>query len=188
MQGLPATDTTDAQLMRRIQAGEEEALARLYDRYGGLVFTLALRMCGRSDVAEEIVQDVFLTVWRRGATWDPNRGSVQAWLITIARNRCIDHLRSAQHPPPVPLPVDWASNGAGPAELAERADAVRTVRRAVTQLPDKLREALEIVYYGGLSHTQAAAKLGIPAGTVKSRLRLAVERLARVLRKEEVGP
>lgn len=180
-------ETSDAELMRRIQAGDEQALARLYDRYGGLVYTLALRMCGRQDVAEEIVQDVFLAVWRRGASWDPKRGSVQGWLLAIARHRAIDHLRTVRHPPPVPLTDHWASNGAGPAELAEQNDAARSVRRAVTQLPDKLRETLEVVYYGGLSHSQAAARLGIPAGTVKSRLRLAVERLARVLRKEDVG-
>lgn len=186
MHRLKAIGTTDAELMRRIQEGDQEALACLYDRYGGLVYTLALRMCGHRDVAEEIVQDVFLAVWRRGTSWDPERGSVQGWLVAIARHRCIDHLRSMQ-PPELPLEPHWASNGAGPAELAETADAARSVRAAVRQLPDKLRETLEVVYYGGLTHSQAAVKLGIPAGTVKSRLRLAVERLAQILKKEDTG-
>lgn len=172
----------DAQLMRGIQAGNEDALAALYDRYGGLLYTFALRICGQSSQAEEVLQDVFSTVWRAASHWKPERGSVQAWLVTMTRHRAIDALRSNVRRASLPLTIDLESDQAGPEEIAVQHIMGHEVRKALGELPHRYREILEAVYFTGLSGREAASKFGLPYGTVRSRIRLAIERLARLLR------
>lgn len=171
----------DNQLLFRIQSRDERALEALYDRYGGLLFALLLRMLGEREMAEEVLQDVFLTVWRASSVWDHQRGSVQAWLVAIARNRAIDQLRK-RRAPSVPLTFDLPSTDERPDEVAVERAISAEVKESVSSLPDMYREVLEAVYFSGLTQKEAAQALEIPYGTVKSRLRLAFERMARALR------
>lgn len=170
----------DAEFLRRIQQKDEAALAELYDCYGGLLYTLILRMTGKPGAAEEVMQDTFLTVWNSASAWDPERGSVQAWLVTIARHRAIDFLRK-QEQPSFPLQPTVASTDLGPDEVAVQSAMSAAVRDSVNELPDIYREVLSAVYFSGLSQREAADQLGIPLGTVKSRVRLALQRVARRL-------
>lgn len=171
----------DEAVLARIRAGDEAALATLYDRYAGLVYTLALRLCRHPSAAEEVLQDVFVTVWQSAALWDARRGSLQTWLCTIARNRSIDMLRKERSREALPLLVDMASDERGPDQLAEERVVAQDVRNALERLPNKYRDVLEAVYFSGLTQREAARTLGLPYGTVKSRIRLAIERLARAL-------
>jgi RNA polymerase sigma-70 factor (ECF subfamily) len=175
----------DHDLLRRMQLGEESALETLYARYGGLVFTLALRIVGDPELAREVLQDTFLRSWDGRETYDPSRGRVPWWLMGIARNRAIDVLRSRPHrarlrergrPPS-------GTHGAEPADPGA-ADAValrRAVAQALAGLSDTQREAIELAYYQGLTQAEIAGHLGQPLGTIKSRTRDAMERLRTLL-------
>jgi len=181
MNSIPDPSSHDEALMRRIAQRDEAALAELYDRFAPLLFSLALRMVGKSEIAEEVLQDAFLSVWRSAATWDARKSSLQAWLVAVTRHRAIDALRKAKSPA-LPLEIDLISDAPGPDETILFRVASREVREAVRELPANLREVLEIVYFSGFTHREAARELGIPQGTVKSRLRLALERMGRRLR------
>ena len=153
---------SDDQILHRIMALDESALGELYDRYGSLLYSLAYRICRRADAAEEVVQETFMTVWRSAKTWQSDRWSVQAWLVAICRNR--------------------ASDGRSPEEEVLNQAASQEVRDAYERLPEKYRAVLEAVYFNGLTQREAAKLLNIPHGTVKSRVRLAVERMTRALK------
>lgn len=172
---------SDDQILHRIMALDESALGELYDRYGSLLYSLAYRICRRADAAEEVVQETFMTVWRSAKTWQSDRGSVQAWLVAICRNRAIDHLRR-QNEPTLPLSMEPTSDGRSPEEEVLNQAASQEVRDAYERLPEKYRAVLEAVYFNGLTQREAAKLLNIPHGTVKSRVRLAVERMTRALK------
>lgn len=168
----------DVLLIRRLARGDEDALAALYDRHGRVAFALALRVVGDPETAEEVVQEVFLAVWRRAAGYDAGKGSVKSWLLAAARNRAIDVLRMRQARPRTTsfddIPLVAADD---PAHAALAAVDAAFLRAAVATLPADQRTAVELAYFAGLSYPEIAAQLGIPLGTVKSRLRLALERL-----------
>jgi RNA polymerase sigma-70 factor (ECF subfamily) len=176
----------DAELMERIRRGDEAALAALYDRYAGLILTVALRIVGDRELAEEVMQDSFLRVWNASATYRTSRGQVSGWLIGITRNRAIDLLRSRQHKTrlrertPLPEPGEEDSFG-----VPDETDAVET-RQAVTDalagLSIAQRQVVELAYYGGMSQSEIARQLGEPLGTIKSRTRVAMEHLRVTLR------
>jgi RNA polymerase sigma-70 factor (ECF subfamily) len=152
----------------------------LYDRHGRLGYGLAYRMLGESGVAEEAVQDAFLRVWRRAATFDPSRGSVRSWLMTIVHHCAIDlHRKRAGGPNVVAGLDEIAEQTSGPdtwSEVSGRLDQER-VRAAVAQLPQEQRRAIELAYFDGLTHREIAERDGLPLGTVKGRLRLGLQRL-----------
>lgn len=162
--------------------GDEDALADLYDRYGGAVYHLALRITRDSGMAEEISLDSFLQVWRQADRFDANHGSLSSWLFTIARSRAIDRVRAnsaakrthAEDPTPVNAPTQ-------PEDLAELAQRRGLVRTAMASLSPPQRTALELAFYEGLSHSQIAARLGEPLGTVKTRIRQAMNVMRREL-------
>ena len=168
----------DVELIVRIAGGDEAALAALYDRHGRLAFALACKAVGDPETAEEVVQEVFLAVWRRAGSYQREKGSVRGWLLTAVRNRSIDVLRARQSRPrttafddlPLVAPDD-------PAQAALAAADARTVREALADLPKDQRIAVELAYFAGLSYPEIATRLGIPLGTVKSRLRLGLERM-----------
>lgn len=176
-------EPADPELLRRMQRGDESALEALYARYGGLVYTLALRIVGDPELAREVLQDTFLRSWRGSEAYDPGRGRVPWWLMGIARNRAIDVLRSRSHQ--ARLREDERLPSALPAGDASAPD-VLGLRRAITSALQTLssgqREAIELAYYGGFTQTEIARDLGEPLGTVKSRTREAMERLRQVLR------
>jgi RNA polymerase sigma-70 factor, ECF subfamily len=187
--GRPAGTTleqpADFELLRRMQLGDESALEMLYARYGGLVFTLALRIVGDSELAREVLQDTFLRAWDGRETYDPGRGRVPWWLMGIARNGAIDLLRSRPHQARLREQERPASH-ARQEESADRGAAdTLALRRAVSQalaaLSDNQREAIELAYYRGLTQAEIAQHLGQPLGTVKSRTRDAMERLRSLL-------
>jgi RNA polymerase sigma-70 factor (ECF subfamily) len=182
--GGRAEEPADSELLRRMQLGDESALEVLYARYGGLVFALALRIVGDSELAREVLQDTFLRSWDGRERYDPGRGRVPWWLMGIARNRAIDLLRSRPHQArrreqerlPSSVPAREAASPGG-------VDVV--LRHAVTQALDGLsapqREAIELAYYGGLTQSEIARHLAQPLGTIKSRTREAMERLRTLL-------
>lgn len=176
----------DAHILGRIQTKDEAALGELYDRYSPLLFPLLLRMTEERGAAEEILQDVFLTVWRSSATWDPQRGSVRAWLVTIARHRAIDFLRKRRIQF-VPLEREPLAADSTPDEIAVSTLTSDVVRESIRSLPSMYRDVLEAVYFSGLTHREAADRLSIPLGTVKSRLRLAFARLLRSFHARGLG-
>lgn len=164
-------------LLRSLASGDHRALGDFYDRYAGLVNALALRVLRDAAEAEDVVQEVFVQVWRQASRFDPARGSPEAWLCTIARSRALDRLRrrSARREEP--------SEAATPVALAPHHEEALAVRSALAALGDDQRRALELAYYEGLTQTEIAARLGEPLGTIKTRIRTAMIRL-----REALGP
>ena len=166
-----------------MQVGEESALEVLYVRYGGLIFTLALRIVGDPELAREVLQDTFLRCWDGREAYDPGRGRVPGWLMGIARNRAIDLLRSRPHQARLREREPLVGLVSEPAQR-DVADSV-TLRLAVASalqgLPIGQRQAIELAYYGGRTQVEIARELGEPLGTIKSRTREAMERLRAVL-------
>jgi RNA polymerase sigma-70 factor (ECF subfamily) len=168
--------------MLALRNGDEQALAELYDRYGSAVYHLALRITHDPSSAEEIRLDAFLQVWRQASRYDEQQGSLAGWLFTIARSRAIDRIRAGgaakrtQSEQLIP-----EAQGEQPDEMADLAQRQRFVRDAMARLSPAQRIALELAYYEGLSHSQIAARLGEPLGTVKTRIRQAMLTLRQVL-------
>lgn len=182
---------SDEILLARIVRREDEALATLYDRHGRAAFALARQIVRDGETAEDVVQEAFLTLWRRAETYRPERGAVRAWLLTVVRNRAIDMLRSPSRsgPSATAASVDDLNLVApdNPEQDAMRMVEGRVVRAALAELPPEQREVVELAYFAGLAYPEVAARMGIPLGTVKSRMRLALERLRVLLRARDVG-
>ncbi|MGH9221623.1 MAG: sigma-70 family RNA polymerase sigma factor [Vicinamibacterales bacterium] len=179
----------DQDMLRRIAAGESAALGELYDRYGSQSYGLALRIVGNAGDAEEIVQDVFLHVWRQSERYDPARATPIGWILMLTRSRAIDRLRARKSRPPVgPGDLDWGLEPAHNQEMAAitRETATR-VKAELDALPDPMRQAVELAYYDGLTHSEIAEQLQEPLGTVKTRLRSALIRLRATLKAEVEG-
>jgi RNA polymerase sigma-70 factor (ECF subfamily) len=177
----------DYDLMRRIELREPAALGIIYDRYGGLVFTLALRILRDRGEAEELVEDVFIELWRRAERYDPARGAPMTYLITLARSRAIDRRRSlASRNRGIESAVgaDAAANTVDPPLAAAVSENVVRVHAALGQLDFEYRQAVELAFFDGLTHTQIAEKLNKPLGTVKTYIRQGLIRLRDCLRKE----
>lgn len=176
--GSPA-EASDEELLQGIVAEDVEALESLYARYGGLAFSLALRITGSREAAEDVVQEAFLSAWRRALTYKPERGSARSWLLGIIHNRAIDAVRARRvGGPTVPLdegmPLAAKDN---PLETVEQNLDREAIRRAMTTLPDEQRQSIELAYFSGFSYPEIAQRLGVPLGTIKSRMRLGLEKL-----------
>lgn len=177
------TRLEDSALLNLIAQSNRDALAVLYDRYGRLVFSLAVNIVGDQAAAEEITQDVFLSVWEKAHTYRASQARVSTWLSSIARYRAIDILRRRGVRPEQNsiswddvgenlLPVDYST-----VELAELGMLQKRVRAAISELPAEQREALALAFFGGYSHQEISQALGQPLGTVKTRIRLAMKKL-----------
>ena len=178
----------DAALVRRVDAGDPDALRVLYERYGGIVFGMTFRLLGDRQAAEECTQDVFVSAWRTARNYEPERARVSTWLMAIARNRAIDATRRRAARPVDPHEdVQSADEAPDTAELVSSADEAARVAGALAELPDAQREALSLAYFDGLSHTEIAERLGLPVGTVKGRIRLALDRLRALAPKYALG-
>jgi RNA polymerase sigma-70 factor (ECF subfamily) len=179
----------DPKLLSRVAKGDLDAFGQLYDQSSVLLFTLAHRILGNRDEAAQLLQDVYLEVWRKVARYDVGRGTPVAWLVTLTRSRAIERVRSG---------ASQAAQGrtdagrlADPSELDDHASLLSetkedrelrlTVAKAVAELPAAQREAIEMAYYHGLSHTEIATKLQQPLGTVKTRIKLAMMKLRALL-------
>lgn len=173
---------TDGDLIRRVARRDANAFEALYHRFARPVFGLALRRLGDRMRAEDAVQETFAAVWRSARTYKPDRGAGAPWLYAVARNAIVDRSRSRTEPPgEVP---DIASTELGPDERAEESYVSWRVHRALESLSPNERDVIELAYYGGLSQSEVADFLGIPLGTVKTRTRAGLGRLADLLEGE----
>ena len=172
---------SDAALIRRIVRRDESALAELYDRYAGMLSAVLNRILRDTQAAEEILQDIFYQLWRTASNFDPSRGSLGGWLVVIARNRAISRLR--KHNPSggeeigentVVVPVNLES-------MIAQQELLGRVKGALDALPREQRAVLELAYFEGMTHSEIARHTGDPLGTVKTRLRTAIETLKRTL-------
>lgn len=176
---------SDEALIALVARGDETALAELYDRLGRVAYGLALRVIRDERLAEDAVQEAFLGVWRTAAAYTPERGRAQAWILTLAHRRAVDVVRREERRRADVL--DDAAAAAIPSseptpevETWLRFDRER-VRAALAQLPDGQREAIELAYYGGFTQTELAERLGLPLGTIKSRMFAGLTRLRELL-------
>ena len=171
----PMASRQAASLIRRLTLGDHQALGEFYDLYAGLVNGLAIRILRDRTEAEDVVQEVFVQVWRQAARFDPSRGSPEAWICTMARTRALDRLRRRTSRREEP---EEAAPGSTEAPKTEEALAVR---KAMDALSADQRKALELAYYEGLTQSEIAERLGEPLGTIKTRIRTAMIRLRDVL-------
>lgn len=188
--GLTARDArVDLDLVERMQAGDERALASFYDRWFPVVHGVVSRMLSSEDDVEDVVEESFWQVWRQASRFSDQRGSVQTWILTIARSRALDRLRATRRLREEPIDVEDGGDPApsrvdaivaavdDPSLDAELGERRRLVRVAVGALPIEQRQALELGYFGGLSQTEIAERTGQPLGTIKTRMRLAMQKL-----------
>jgi RNA polymerase sigma-70 factor, ECF subfamily len=175
-------EPTDGELIERVGNGDRDAFDELYRRYTRPVLGLALRRLGDRGRAEDAVQDAFAAIWRSAASYDPARGQGGAWLYTVARNAIVDGARRRPEPP-MEAPEE-ASGENGPPEQAEAAWLAWRVHSAIEQLPEQERPVIELAYWGGLSQSEISEFLHVPLGTVKTRTRSALARLADMLEEE----
>lgn len=177
----------DESLIRLIARAQPDALTALYDRYNRLVFSLAFNIVGDQATAEEITLDVFSRVWEKADTYQANQAKVTTWLTSIARHRSIDLVRRRRSRPEkdslswFELPATALLNGHNPETATELALQQAQIRAAVAQLPADQQQALALAYFKGYSHRQIAEELGQPLGTIKTRIRLAVQKLRQLL-------
>jgi RNA polymerase sigma-70 factor (ECF subfamily) len=181
----------DQELARRLQRREPQAMADLYDRFGRLAYSLIFSVVREASIAEDLVQETFLRVWNRAAGFDPERGALGPWLLAVARNRAIDHIRSARAKMDrnvTELDIfertehGAASNFVDMERDVLNADSARRIKAAMSKLSQNHQKVIELAYYEGLSQTEMAARLGQPLGTVKTWVRTALKHL-----KDELG-
>lgn len=173
----------DQQLLLQVQGGDTNALANIYDRYSRLVYSVALRVLRDTGRAEDVLQEVFLKLLRRPESFCPTRGTLAPWLSVMARNRAIDVLRHR------PIDEDIADfQLQGPMDVGAEVETsvlVGKVRELLTKVPSEQLEVLEMAFFQGLTHTEIAAATGLPLGTIKSRIRSALQILGRQLRQAQ---
>jgi RNA polymerase sigma-70 factor (ECF subfamily) len=187
-----AADLPDApiHLLQQIAGRDREAFRRFYDRYATLTFTFALRLLGSRADAEDLLQELFLQVWRQAQSYSPERGSPEVWLITMTRSRAIDKLRSMRRRGMSPFsPEAWSRlEVEGPvAPPTQASEAKLTLQGVLAKLPETQRTVLGLAYFDGLTQSEIAAHLGEPLGTVKTRMRAGLERLRGFLGAETTG-
>src|ERR1700736_297062 len=175
----------DEDLMQIMREGDALAFEVVYERHADAAFSLAYRMCGRRSMAEDVVQESFLSLWRSGARYDRTRGSVRTWVLGIVHNRAIDSLRrSVNHDRRRASDEGIEERFEAPerteVEVARR-DEGREIRAALDELPEDQSRVIELAFYGGYTHTEIAAMLDAPVGTVKGRMRLGMEKMRRTL-------
>lgn len=167
--------------MHRVDTGDARAFGMIFDRHAGPAFSLAYRMCGRRALAEDVVQDAFLSLWRGGARYEPGRGSVRSWVLGAVHHKAIDAFRHDTAKAGLDVNDDAAVEqmpaGERPDREVERGEDARQIRAALGQLPPDQRRVIELAYFGGFSHSEIATMLDLPAGTVKGRMRLGLTRM-----------
>ena len=174
---------TDTQILQAVAGGDEQALGQVYDRYRVILFGLLVRILSSREEAEDVLQDVFLQVWRRAGDFDENRGRPFTWLVTLARSRAIDRLRSraARERLATASTQDAVEEISDAASDAFRSEQRALVSDALAQLPEEQKRPLMLAYFDGLTQSEIAEKLGAPLGTVKTRMRSGMNRLRELL-------
>jgi len=178
---MPPKDAAESELVEKLHARDPDAIAVAYDRYGHLAYALFVRVTRDQSAAEDLVQELFLRVWNKGRGFDPNKGTLGVWIMSIARNIAIDHVRSAQTRFQTRVrsidQTDQLSFSYKPKEPESIIDSARAVRQAFSELTSNQRRVLEMAYFEGFSQSEIAAQLKEPLGTVKSWMRSAMGRL-----------
>jgi len=178
-------DLADEDLMQLVRRGQAPAFEVVYDRHADAAFSLAYRICGQRALAEDVVQEGFLALWRSGARYDRNRGSVRTWILGIVHNRGIDALRRVAVRDRGRVSDEHVQDQLAAPERTElevaRRDEAREVRAALEQLPQEQSRVIELAYFGGLTHVEIADLLGAPVGTVKGRMRLGLAKMRMAL-------
>lgn len=167
-----ADGAEESRLLTAIQSGNQDAMASFFDRYSGLVYSVAMRVLNDSGDAEDVMQEIFIQIWQDPGKFVSGRGSLGGWLVVIARNRAIDRLRRRKPSDPVELFALPSSVNLD--RESERALLLERVRGVMAGLPLEQRQSVELAFFDGLSHSEIAAKTGEPLGTVKTRIRLAL--------------
>lgn len=182
-----AIDTTadsDDALLLAIQQRDERAIATLYDRYGGLAFGLAYRILGERSVAEDVVQDAFLGVWRRAVSFEPGRGSARTWILSIVHHRSIDRLRGVSGRARLDAPIDdfervlSVDDAWGEVEVRVQREVLQ---KCLAELPEAQRQTIEMAYFNGYTQQEIASAMSVPVGTVKGRLRIGLQKMRSLL-------
>lgn len=178
---LTFRDLADEELMQLVQRSEAAAFEVVYDRHAGAAFSLAYRMCGARQLAEEVVQEAFLSIWRSGARYDRGRGSVRTWILGITHHRAIDALRRGvvqdrHRASDEGIEERFEAEERTDVEVARREEALE-LRGVLDDLPEDQRRAIELAYYGGFTQSEIAEMLSVPIGTVKGRMRLGMEKM-----------
>jgi len=167
--------------MKLVHDGDVRAFEVVFDRHAPAAFSLAYRMCGRRAAAEDIVQESFLSLWRSASGYDPRRGSVRSWVLSVVHNRAVDAMRRVGAKAGRDVPDEGIAERLPAAETTdaevERRDDARQVRTALDELPPDQRQVIELAYFGGFTHTQIAEMLDLPPGTVKGRMRLGLTKM-----------
>ncbi|MBJ7598688.1 MAG: RNA polymerase subunit sigma-24 [Candidatus Nephthysia bennettiae] len=176
---------SDPEMVSGLAAGEVEVLRTLYQRYGTLAYSLAVRMLGDHGRAEDVVQDAFIKVWTSAGSFDPNRGTLRTWLLTTVRHRAIDYLRGrpGRERKELELSLELPSHGAGSDPWRDVSESLerQAIRQALGSLPADQRQVVELAYYGGYTQREIAEVVQVPLGTIKGRTRLAMEKLSSYL-------
>jgi RNA polymerase sigma-70 factor, ECF subfamily len=170
----------DEDLMPLVEVGDAEAFAALYDRHGRMAYSLAYRMVGEKQEAEDVVQEAFIKVWRSAGGYRVGRGSVRSWVLSIVRNRGIDHIRSRARRGRMQDKVEASAPTSEPSEAfaqTRRNTQQEQVREALQALPQEQLKILELAYFSGYTHVEIAERLELPLGTVKGRMRLGLQKM-----------
>jgi RNA polymerase sigma factor (sigma-70 family) len=178
---ISAVDTSDESLLARVARGDDDALGSLYDRFGRVAYGLALRIVRDERLAEDAVQEAFLAVWRQAASFRPERANARAWVLTFVHRRAVDLVRREERRRTEPLEPEAEPATGSTAEAAELRRRREAVQHALAQLPEEQRRPIELAYYGGLSQSELAERLGEPLGTIKSRMFTGLKRLRELL-------
>ena len=181
----------DQLLAERLRSGDREALGLLYDRYASVAMAVAVRVVSDRDLAEDLVHDAYVAVWQKIDRFDPSRGSLRSWLLTIVRNRAIDRLRGARPSIEVGEADEQSLLRTGPNPTWEAAVERRSAAElhdALEQLPNEQREAVELAYFAGRTYREIAVLTGVPQGTANGRLRLALAKLRDTLSLTDAAP
>ena len=187
----PATLHDDALLAERIRSGDRVALGEVYDRHASVAMAVALRIVADREGAEDLVHDAFVAVWQKIDRFDPARGSLRSWIVTIVRNRAIDRLRGSRKSIEIGEADERSLLRSGPNptwdSAVQRLGATQ-LRSALDDLPAEQRETIELAYFGGRTYREIATLTGVPLGTANGRLRLALARLREQLRQSDAAP
>ncbi|MBM2809916.1 MAG: sigma-70 family polymerase sigma factor [Chloroflexi bacterium] len=189
---MQPASVSDQALMERVVSRDPSALDVLYERYARAVYSLVYRILGDGSAAEDVVQEVFLKLWKQPESYNAERGALGSWLLSVAHNRAIDQLRRRKSREEHPLPElreseELVADGAlDPADLAGLNEAAAAIRRALAQIPPAQRRAIEMAFFEGKTHVEIAAELDEPLGTAKTRIRLGMRKLRSILEAEGV--
>jgi RNA polymerase sigma-70 factor (ECF subfamily) len=182
--------SADDRIVEGLARATPQAIEMLYDRYGTLAYTLAYRVLNDEGAAQDVVQETFLTIWRRASTYEPSRGSLRSWLCSIVRSRAIDRLRGRSGRARRDLHLEDVPMQTAPSDTWDRVAAElerEHVSRALTELPPDQRQTIELAYYGGYSQREISDLMQVPLGTVKGRTRMALRKLRALVEGEGLG-